>query len=101
APAALPELEREPDTEEPDRRDLAQKDQADEDDAEHARPWEQQEVDAAHRSDRAAGSDVGDAGVRGVGKMERDKGLGCGRGEATDQVPEQKPNPAARVLDVA
>src|SRR6266536_5060300 len=52
ADAALPDLQRDPDAEEPDRRDLTQEDEAEEDRGQHPCPREQQEIRPEHACDR-------------------------------------------------
>src|SRR5207245_11791618 len=59
--AALPELEQEPDAEEPDRRDLPDEDEEEDERGEDARPRQEQQVGAEHAGDRTARADVRDA----------------------------------------
>src|SRR5205807_7210352 len=99
--AALPELERDPDPEEPDGRDLAQEEEEPEEDRrENACPREEEEIRTENRRDRAARADVGDARGQDVPEGERDEGLERRRREPADDVPEQEANLAERVLDV-
>src|SRR5439155_6271494 len=99
--ASVPELEHDPDAEEPDGGNLAEEDEEEEQEAgQHLCAREEHEVRAEDGSDRTARADVGDARVARVRELERDVGLNSGRDQPADQVPEQEADSSEGVLDV-
>src|SRR5579864_3655555 len=98
--AAVPDLEPDPDEQEPEGRDLPDEDDPEGDERQHAGAWEEHEVRAENARDRAARSDVRDARPRTGGEVERDDRLEGHGGDAGREVPGEEPDRADRVLDV-
>ena len=98
--AARPDLERDPDPEEPDRRNLANEDDPEEDHGQDAGAGEENEVRAEDTGDRAARADVRNARVTRVAEPERDRRLERRGREPGQEVPDEEAHAAERVFDV-